>query len=69
VTRIERAFAEVTANLSGPTAIIWHGGGMRTLFRHILHLPEPKEFGDCAWVRLEKTSGEWELIDSSGLAP
>ncbi|PIZ30124.1 MAG: hypothetical protein COY40_05350 [Alphaproteobacteria bacterium CG_4_10_14_0_8_um_filter_53_9] len=48
-------------------AVVWHGGGMRVLFRDILSLGELHSIGDCCWVELIREGGGWRVGDSSGL--
>lgn len=58
--RTSAAFAEVLtqAQAAGHTcvAIVWHGGGMRVLFRDILKMGELSHIGDCCWVELERAT-------------
>lgn len=56
-TRTSAAFTEVltTSQAAGYScvAIVWHGGGMRVLFRDVLQWGELSQIGDCCWVELE----------------
>lgn len=52
--RMSAAFEEVVGHNNTCAAVVWHGGGMRVLFRDILEEGELKEIGDCSWVRLER---------------
>ncbi len=58
-SRTSTAFAELLTNLETTgqscAAIVWHGGGMRVLFRDMLKWGELSKIGDCCWVELEKT--------------
>ena len=58
-TRMTQAYAEVLAQAENAghncVAIVWHGGGMRVLFRDILKMGELSQIGDCCWVELEQT--------------
>ncbi len=51
--RTQAAYADILAQRHPCTAIIWHGGGMRVLFRDILKWGELKSIGDCCWVELD----------------
>lgn len=55
--RTAQAFAKVLAQAETAShscvAVVWHGGGMRVLFRDILKMGELREIGDCCWVELE----------------
>jgi broad specificity phosphatase PhoE len=59
-TRTSVAFADVLAQAqaAGHTcaAIVWHGGGMRVLFRDIFKWGELNQIGDCCWVELERAT-------------
>lgn len=58
--RMSQAYAEVLTAMKAQghtcAAIVWHGGGMRVLFRDILKLGELNEIGDCCWVEMEQAS-------------
>lgn len=57
--RITAAFNAITSG----TAVIWHGGGMRVLFRDILKVGELAAIGDCCWVELERQDTGWRVIE------
>lgn len=65
-TRIEAAVAGLL-NREGTTAVVWHGGPMRILFRHILAHGELAHIGDCAWVEVTFTNGQAILGPSQRL--
>lgn len=56
--RTSAAFADVLAQVEAAghdcVAIVWHGGGMRVLFRDILQWGELTQIGDCCWVELQR---------------
>ncbi len=56
--RMKRAYHEAVFRLVSCGAIVWHGGGMRVLFREILRAGELKEIGDCAWVELHQNNDD-----------
>jgi probable phosphoglycerate mutase len=58
--RMARGFERVAASGHDCAAIVWHGGGMRTLFRDILQKGEI-QFEDCCWVELEGTPGAFSI--------
>lgn len=66
--RITAAFERITADDSHKVvAVLWHGGPMRILFRHILQLGEIK-YSDCAYVALEKAAdGSFAVIEKDGI--
>lgn len=62
--RIERAFHAIVSDAERSqetTAVVWHGGPMRVLFRDILKWGEIKEIGDCSFVELEKDNDKWSI--------
>ena len=61
--RVSLAFRALAENGDG-VAIVWHGGGMRVLFRDILKLGELTEIGDCCWVELVKDGDDWRVGES-----
>ena len=66
-TRMIDAFEQVVAEAHDCAAVVWHGGGMRVLFREILEMGELTAIGDCCWVELEKVGEQWVVEDSQGL--
>ncbi|NBX86292.1 MAG: histidine phosphatase family protein [Proteobacteria bacterium] len=52
VTRVREEIQRVIDGKDDCVAVVWHGGGMRVLFREILQLGELREVGDCAWVEV-----------------
>lgn len=58
--RMSRAYTDVVSNAEAEghtcVAAVWHGGGLRVLFRDILKLGELREIGDCCWVELERAT-------------
>lgn len=54
--RMRCGYDQVMAQTRACSAIVWHGGGMRVLFRDILKMGELDEIGDCAWVELEQSA-------------
>ena len=69
--RTSVAFADVLAQAEAAdhscVAIVWHGGGMRVLFRDILKLGELSQIGDCCWVELTYQYGTWKTRSSQRL--
>ena len=66
--RLTEVFQEIISkNAPSCRAIVWHGGGMRVLFRDILGWGELTSIGDCCWVELEGSGTTWRLVASSGL--
>jgi broad specificity phosphatase PhoE len=53
-SRMQRGFKHVVAHTKKCSAVVWHGGGMRTLFRDITKMGELGDIGDCAWVMMER---------------
>lgn len=51
--RMERGVDAAIRQTQNCSAIVWHGGGMRALFRDMLTMGELGKIGDCAWVHLE----------------
>lgn len=60
--RLMAGFADIS-KADDVTAIVWHGGGMRVLFRDILKMGELSHIGDCGWVELTKLEGQWRISD------
>jgi probable phosphoglycerate mutase len=60
--RVSAAFEDL-AGVDG-TAVVWHGGCMRVLFRDILEMGELTEIGDCCWVELVRDGGAWRVGES-----
>lgn len=54
--RMSETYADVLAQTRNCSAVLWHGGGMRVLFRDILEQGEPEEVGDCGWVELMQSN-------------
>jgi probable phosphoglycerate mutase len=68
VARMMKAFNHIVAQNHACAAAVWHGGGMRALFREILKKGEiVGDCGDCCWVELEKTNDGFAIKSSSGL--
>lgn len=67
-SRIESAFQRITSDDTHKTiAVVWHGGPMRILFRHILGIGEIR-YGDCSYVALEKTAdGTFTVVEKEGI--
>lgn len=67
--RMLTAFEQICGSAPDCAAIVWHGGGMRALFRDYLKLGEVTEAGDCCWVELcyDADSGRFKLADSRRL--
>lgn len=59
--RMKSAYYTAVSRMPSCAAIVWHGGGMRVLFREILRAGELKEIGDCGWVELEQDSDNVEF--------
>ena len=55
------AYNHIMTQLGSCAAVIWHGGGMRILFRDILKVGELKTIGDCCWVELHRDSKDSEF--------
>lgn len=53
--RVSKTFKDVLDQADHCSAIVWHGGCMRVLFRDILKMGELLEIGDCSWVELERS--------------
>lgn len=68
--RVKAAWAEVVAVGEPCAALVWHGGGMRVLFREILALGELHSIGDCCWVELQRAGmyAPWEVLRMEGIA-
>ena len=68
--RVRMAWADVVAVGEPCAAVVWHGGGMRVLFREILALGELQSIGDCCWVELQRTGPEalWQVQRLEGMA-
>ncbi len=65
--RVTAAFERITADTSHKVvAVLWHGGPMRILFRHILGKGEIK-YSDCSFVVLEKTDQGFDIAEMDGL--
>jgi probable phosphoglycerate mutase len=66
--RIVAAFERITNDESHKViAVLWHGGPMRILFRHILELGEIK-YSDCGYVALEKgADGSFAVVEKEGI--
>ncbi|MFZ2619659.1 MAG: histidine phosphatase family protein [Alphaproteobacteria bacterium] len=64
--RTQAAVADMITKNHPCTAVVWHGGGMRILFRDILQWGELTDVGDCAWVELERKSTQmpWKISAS-----
>lgn len=66
--RITLAFEKIIGNKKYKSiAMVSHGGPVRVLFRDILKWGELKEIGDCCFVELDNTNGNWSLCDSRGI--
>lgn len=68
--RVRAAWADVVAAHEPCAAVVWHGGGMRVLFREILALGELQSIGDCCWVELKRAelSAPWQVGRMEGIA-
>ena len=68
--RVRAAWADVVAVGEPCAAVVWHGGGMRVLFREILALGELQSIGDCCWVELQRAGPEtlWQVLRMEGIA-
>ncbi len=66
--RITAAFERITSDESHKVvAVVWHGGPMRILFRHILKLGEIK-YSDCGYVALEKGADDsFTVVEKEGI--
>lgn len=66
--RITAAFERITSDESHKVvAVLWHGGPMRILFRHILGIGEIK-YSDCGYVALEKgADGSFAVVEKEGI--
>jgi glucosyl-3-phosphoglycerate phosphatase len=62
--RLAEGFTDI-AKADETTAIVWHGGGMRVLFREILKLGELSFIGDCSWVELTLVNGQFCITGSA----
>ncbi len=64
--RMAVAYYNVLRETDECSAVVWHGGGMRTLFRDILKLGELKKIGDCSWVEFYRKAmdSDFELLNS-----
>ncbi|NND65589.1 MAG: histidine phosphatase family protein [Gammaproteobacteria bacterium] len=62
--RTTRAYHQVLEKTNKCSAVVWHGGGMRVLFRDILKLGELKGIGDCSWVELNVDGDQFEIGQS-----
>jgi broad specificity phosphatase PhoE len=65
--RMHESFNQVVAANHKCAAVVWHGGGMRALFRDFLKMGELNAIGDCCWVELEKTGDGFVIKNASGL--
>ncbi len=64
--RVITGFSDVMSKTQECSAIVWHGGCMRVLFRDILSHGDIGDIADCAWVELEQTGpNEPFLVKSS----
>lgn len=66
--RVRNVLQEITNTPYETIAIISHGGFMRCVFRDILNIGELKELGDCAFVELEKSDSNFEIIKMKGIS-
>jgi len=66
--RVTAAFERITADDKHKVvAVLWHGGPMRILFRHILGKGEIR-YSDCGYVALEKgEDGEFTVVEKDGI--
>lgn len=55
-TRMARGVDYAITHTKKCSAVVWHGGGMRTLFRDITRMGELGDIGDCAWVMMERAN-------------
>jgi broad specificity phosphatase PhoE len=67
--RMIAAFMQVAQAQEDCGAIVWHGGGMRALFRDYLQLGEVSEAGDCCWAELslDVADNKFKLVNTSRL--
>lgn len=52
VRRTLAVYSEILGRVDSCAAVVWHGGGMRILFREILKMGELGKIGDCGWIEL-----------------
>lgn len=60
--RMTSAYRDVLARMDSCAAMVWHGGGMRVLFREILEAGELKEIRDCAWIELQQDNDNGRFV-------
>lgn len=60
--RTTAAYHEVLDQAGLCAAVVWHGGGMRVLFRDILKMGELNKIGDCCWVELTRSDDDPNFV-------
>jgi broad specificity phosphatase PhoE len=63
--RTTAAYHDVLAQAGPCAAVVWHGGGMRVLFRDILQMGELNKIGDCCWVELTRSNDDFFVVGDS----